>query len=338
MGRLPVRMLAVILAVTWAGASRRPARADDASIALAPGCDLVFASVDEGAALLGAEDEFIRRTSPYDRQARLRVGRPVSREEHRAFAARCVLPWSAEERQRVTTAVEGLGRRMGEFDVPLPPRVLLVKTSGDEEGGAAYTRGAAVMLPRSSLGSGGDGLRRLVCHELSHVVSRHAPDLRRRLFAAIGFRPCGDVVLPGDLEDRRLTNPDAPLFDHCIRVRCDGVERDMVPVLYSRDATYDGLSRRPFFATMEFRLLAVTTAEGQTARALLDDDGRAILRSPADVEGFFEQTGRNTTYLIHPEEILADNLVLLLGAAGGSEPATPDVLARLVEVLHRKGK
>jgi hypothetical protein len=30
------------------------------------------------------------------------------------------------------------------------------------------------------------------------------------------------------------------------------------------------------------------------------------------VPGFAEQVGRNTTYIIHPEEILADNFVLLI--------------------------
>lgn len=335
MGSMSIRVFAVGLAILGAGTVPRGALAGDGAIALLPGCELVFATVEEGAALVGAEDDFTLRTSPFDRQARLRVDRPVSREEHRAFAARCVLAWSAEERRSVGEAVEGLGERLGALDVPLPARVVLVKTSGDEEGGAAYTRGEAVMLPRAALRAGGAGLRRLVCHELFHVVSRHAPTLRERLYAAIGFQPCGDVVLPGDLEERRLTNPDAPLFDHCIRVTCDGIERDMVPVLYSRVAAYDSASGKPFFATMEFRLMAVEIADGEAARAVLDDDGRPILRAPAEVQGFFERTGRNTSYLIHPEEIVADNVVLLLGAAAGQEPASPDVLERLTDVFRQ---
>lgn len=331
---LPPKHLLVAGLVFLAAAGHGPATAADGILPLLPGCDLAFATVEEGAMILGAEDAFTRRTSPYDRQARLRVDRAVSREEHRAFAARCVLAWSPEERARIEAAVDGLGTRLAELDVPLPARVVLVKTSGDEEGGAAYTRGTAVMLPASAVRTGGDGLRRLVCHELFHVVSRHAPALRERLYAAIGFRPCGDVILPGDLEARRITNPDAPLFDSCIRVRCDGVERDMVPVLYSRVATYDHVSGKPFFSTMEFRLMAVEMAEGAAASATLDDANRPILRSPDDVEGFFEQTGRNTSYLIHPEEILADNVVLLLMASGGTAPQSPAVLERLRGVLR----
>ena len=336
MRRTAPRMLLVSVAFL-AAAGHRPGRADDAGIPLGPGCELAFASVEEGAAILGAEDEFILRTSPFDRQARLRADRPVSREEHRAFAARCVLPWSPEERRRISDAVGGLGDRLVELAMPLPARVVLVKTSGDEEGGAAYTRGGAVMLPSATVRAGGDRLRRLVCHELFHVVSRHGPILRRSLYAEIGFRPCGDVVLPGDLEERRITNPDAPLFDHAIRVRCDGVERDMVPVLFSRVATYDAAAGRPFFDTMEFRLMAVEMSEGRTAVPLLDDGGRPILRSPKEVAGFFEQTGRNTSYLIHPEEIVADNVALLLRTANAPAPASPDVIERIGRVLRRSG-
>jgi len=333
-----LRLLVTGLALL-AVAGHAPGRAaDDERIPLFPGCELAFASVEEGAAILGAEDEFILRTSPFDRQARLRTDRPVSREEHRAFAARCVLPWSPEERGRVAEAVAGLGARLAALEVPLPPRIMLVKTSGDEEGGAAYTRGTAVMLPTAVVGAGDERLRRLVRHELFHVASRHAPALRTSLYAAIGFRPCGDVVLPADLEPRRITNPDAPLFDHAIRVRCDGVERDMVPVLYSRVANYDAAAGRPFFATMEFRLMAVETPDGRPAVPLPAADGRPLLRSPQEVGGFFEQTGRNTGYLIHPEEIVADNVALLLGAAGGKPPASPDVLERIERLLPRSGE
>lgn len=333
----PIRTCVAVLALV-AAAGSAPGHADDGGIPLFPGCELAFASVEEGAAILGAEDEFIRRTSPFDRQARLRADRPVSREEHRAFAARCVLPWSPEERGRVVEAVGGLGDRLAALEVPLPARVVLVKTSGAEEGGAAYTRGTAVMLPAAVVNAGRERLGRLVCHELCHVASRHAPVLRERLYAAIGFRPCGDVVLPGDLEPRRITNPDAPLFDHAIRVRCDGVERDMVPVLYSRVATYDAAGSKPFFDTMEFRLMAVEVAEGRPAVPLVADDGRPVLRSPDDVGGFFEQTGRNTSYLIHPEEIVADNVVLLVSGAGKKPPASPAVLGGIERVLRQSGE
>jgi deoxyribodipyrimidine photo-lyase len=46
----------------------------------------------------------------------------------------------------------------------------------------------------------------------------------------------------------------------------------------------------------------------------VDDAGEPIMTKPEGAAGFFEQVGRNTGYLIHPEEILADNFELLVAA------------------------
>ena len=304
------------------------------SLPLGKGSDLVFATVAEGSGVLGMEDDFTRRMSPFDRQARLKAAGAVSGAEHRAFAARSVLEWSDRDRRRIAEAMRGLDVRFTQLGVGFPKRILLVKTSGDEEGGAAYTRGEAIMLPAKVFGSDLPALRRLLCHELFHVLSRSAPELRRKLYASIGFEPCGEVTLPGDFERRRITNPDAPAFDHGIRVRVDGVERWMVPVLWSRTSDYDAKAGKAFFETMEFRLMAVRL-EGDPVRGVpeIDADGAPIMTKPEDAEGFFEQVGRNTGYLIHPEEILADNFEILL--AGDRRPPNPEIVKRLGEILRQ---
>lgn len=304
------------------------------SLPLGKGSEMVLATVAEGSDVLGAEDDFTRRMSPFDRQARLKSAGAVSDAEHRAFAARSVLEWSARDRRAIAEAMRGLDERFTKLGVRFPKRVLLVKTSGDEEGGAAYTRGAAIMLPAKVLGSESPVLRRLLCHELFHVLSRWAPELRGKLYASIGFEPCGEVTLPRDFESRRITNPDAPAFDHCIRVRVNGVERRMVPVLWSRTADYDAAAGKAFFEMMEFRLMAVRL-EGDPVRGVpeVDAEGDPIMCKPEDTEGFFEQVGKNTGYLIHPEEILADNFEILV--AGDRRPPNLEIVRRLGEILRQ---
>ena len=49
------------------------------------------------------------------------------------------------------------------------------------------------------------------------------------------------------------------------------------------------------------------------------------------IRGFTEQVGRNTEYIIHPEEILADNFSLLL--AQDKAVASPDVLQKIRAIL-----
>jgi hypothetical protein len=50
------------------------------------------------------------------------------------------------------------------------------------------------------------------------------------------------------------------------------------------------------------------------------------------VSNFFEQVGKNTEYVIHPEEILADNFALLV-LGGGSNTPSPEVLRKMKTVF-----
>jgi hypothetical protein len=54
------------------------------------------------------------------------------------------------------------------------------------------------------------------------------------------------------------------------------------------------------------------------------------------VTGFFEQVGRNTQYIIHPEEIVADNFTVLI--LGEQNVPSPEVLEKIRKVLVGKAK
>ena len=49
------------------------------------------------------------------------------------------------------------------------------------------------------------------------------------------------------------------------------------------------------------------------------------------ITGFYEQVGRNTGYILHPEEILADNFVHIV--FNTENVASPDLLMKLKAVL-----
>jgi hypothetical protein len=52
---------------------------------------------------------------------------------------------------------------------------------------------------------------------------------------------------------------------------------------------------------------------------------------PDAVEGFYEQIGRNTGYIIHPEETLANNFVhLMTGKQGLKNPEIPEKIEQLL--------
>ena len=59
-----------------------------------------------------------------------------------------------------------------------------------------------------------------------------------------------------------------------------------------------------------------------------------VLASPEEVSGFFEQVGRNTKYVIHPEEILADNFALLI--LDEHNVPSPEILQKMRLILEQK--
>ena len=310
-----------------------------ATIALAqtettPSISLLFASLEEGREILRTRDGFIRRLSPFDRSARLKTDREVSESEFLNFVAGKVIEWDSADRKRVEQAFDRIRPALGEYSLNWPESVHFVHTTGEEEGGAAYTRGKAVILPRTRLDQSPEKLARLVAHELFHVLSRHDREIRDRLYRVIGFERCPEVQLPAPFARRRITNPDAPVNTHRIRVQLDGRQFWAVPVLYSRSERYDPLQEGSFFKYLQFRLLLEEVEAGPAIPAAPSDSAPRLVEV-REVSGFFEQIGRNSSYIIHPEEILAVNFALIV--TGETEFPSPEVAEGIRSVLRAAG-
>ncbi len=293
--------------------------------------EIEFASIEAAREVLGTRDEFVARLSPFDRAARLKAAGEVSEAEYLAFARAAGREWSNDERARLTEAFEAIAPRLAELLPELASPILLVKTSGEEEGGAGYTRGSAVMLPQAFTDA--RELERLLAHEIFHVASRGRPDLKRALYELIGFEECGELVLPPALAARQMTNPDAPANSHCIEISVDGEKAWGMPILLSRAERYDAAASQPFFAYLTLSMLLVERSSSPTAVRPLERDGRPVLVPFNRVTGLFEQIGRNTNYVIHPEEILASNFELLV--TGAEVAPSPQILERLRAELTR---
>lgn len=318
--------LTVLLAALW------PATAAPAWQAKRPA--IAFATIDEGRKILTTRDDFVVRLSPFDRAARVGTDKDVSEEEYFRFVSGNVLPWTPQDKAVVESAWSALEPKLEQMALPLPQKIILIETTGREEGGAEYTRANAIVLPQSSLdASHRDSVEAILAHELFHVLSRADPELRDKLYAAIGFQPCGEVAFPAELASRKITNPDAPKNDHCIRVQTSQGAVWAVPILFSRTSRYDAAKGGPFFDYLEFKLLVVQrTGSSATARATYDV-AHPVLLDVNQVSGFYEQVGRNTDYIIHPEEILADNFKLLL--LGRTNVPSPQILRKMAAILSQ---
>lgn len=272
--------------------------------------DLAFANIDQARQILATKDAFVERLSPFDRAARLKTNRAVTEAQYLEFAASAALGWEESDRKAISAAYDQVEAKIRALHLPLPPKFFVVKTTGQEEGDTVYTRQTAVMIPRSKIGG---NLPRLFAHELFHIASRANPALAERLYAVIGFTRCTEASYPANLAPRKLTNPDAPRNDYCIRVTLDGQSVAATPILFSRAASYDPARGGEFFDYLQLGLL-VRAASGE---ALATERVVGLQQ----VTGFFEQVGQNTQYVIHPEEILADNFALLVLDMNAKSPA-----------------
>jgi hypothetical protein len=79
-----------------------------ANVDVRTGCTAHFASSAEAAEILGQEDEFIHRLSPFDRAARMKTDKAVSEAEFLKFVKANAASWNEVEQKK-------LGRRLPLF-------------------------------------------------------------------------------------------------------------------------------------------------------------------------------------------------------------------------------
>lgn len=295
---------------------------------------VVFATVDEGKQILTVRDDFVQRLSPFDRAARLKTDRDVSEIEYLKFVGQNVLAWTENEKQKVESAFDGIQAQLKVLSLPFPKTIYMVKTTGNEEGRAPYTRGNAVVIPKDELAGSTTAIERLICHELFHVLSRANPELQERLYELIGFTKCNEIDFPAKLKACKITNPDAPRNDHCIRLQFDGKVIWAVPILFSSTEKYDVTRGGEFFVYLQFQFLLVERSGDSSDVRPVYDGPNPKLVGMEEVSGFIEQVGRNTEYFIHPEEILADNFTLLV--LEERNVPSPDILRKMKDVLTKR--
>ncbi|MGD8478309.1 MAG: hypothetical protein PVH05_01460 [Burkholderiales bacterium] len=286
----------------------------------------VFAPRAMAADVLVAEDEYTVRMSPFDRMLRLRSTSPVTQEQYLTELADNALDWTDADRARLTPMLQRLGDAIADFHLPLPAAVLLIKTTGQVEIGDAHTRANAIVMPQSSLYLDDEDVYFLLAHELFHVITRHDPRFRELAYALSGFRIGPEVSLPEAIAPLQITNPDAPRHDSYIDVRFNAHTITVMPVLLSRSAVFDPEIGSVLDRYWSLRLMVVVPTSSGQGLAPAMQNGAPVLLRLSQVEGYHEQIGRNTRYIIHGEEVLAENFALMLTGADVVEPERIEVL------------
>lgn len=301
-----------------------------AEVSLGSGSVLNFASRQTASGILAADDEYTSRMSQFDRMLRLKSTAPVSPSEYFGHMADNARDWTSADRARLDPLLQKLSVALDGYRLPLPPVVLLAKTSGEEEVGEGHTRANAIVLPRRSLSEDDDTLFFLLAHELFHVMTRHDAHFRRAAYALAGFRIGPEIRLPAAIAPLQITNPDAPRHDSFVEVRTGGSVVETVPVLLSRSAVFDPEIGDELDRYWTLRLLVVGRTSPGDVPFVKMRNGAPVLLRLRDVNGFIEKVGRNTRYVIHAEEVLAENFAFLVTGEAVAEPQRVEALRQLL--------
>lgn len=309
--------------------------------------------------LITTEDDFVRQQSRFDRQARLNLrytAVEVTEAIYLDYVSSQVMPWSDMEIEALRKIVKNLNLRFTNFKLGLPNKIYLVKTSGQEEGFAAYTRGLdTICLPANMVASiamaanFGDPLHPaqdlgyledVLNHECFHLFSKNNPKRRNALYQTIHYQVTENIVeLPnihwgerGDwtLPQLKITNPDGANLNTYIEMevpaipenaRSAKVRRALLPVLIAT-GPYDG---GVFFQYIQWQFLAIERDANKQWVVALNDAGQPLCYDSKPLLGQYRSlVGNNfSEEIFHPDEILAQNFVL-----ASQEPAL-DVLSNL---------
>ncbi len=275
---------------------------------LQPGTIVKPANLQRGKELITTPDEYTSVLSKFDLQSKTTRKDNVTLDDYLKNAASQVEDWTDAEKEILGKVVKSVSNKISALglNLKMPEKIEVVKTTMEEEGGAAgYTRANYIVLQDILLAATGT-LENLFIHELFHVLSRYNPDMREKIYNSLGFHKCNEVEYPKEIKERRISNPDAPHNNYYITVKYFDQPVDVMMILYS-DLEYHGGS---FFKYLQIGLMAV---EGDDNNRLpVYKNGRPLILHDDIVTNFYEQVGRNTDYVLHAEEISAEHFVRLL--------------------------
>ena len=265
-----------------------------------------FASRQEASELILAEDDYTLGWNAFDIASRLQDVHGT-KEQLLQKSAGETENWTDREMQTlniIADTINSIAAREGYY-LPCPERITVVKTRMTAESGAGgYTRGHWIAIESEMLAvAHTQRLEKMMAHELFHILTRNDRHFKQRMYATIGFMLTDHpLYFPPDLLAQRISNPDV-IYDSYSLFEIDSRLQMCTMLLYT-DRPYSGGAFFEYwnvgFVPLDENMLPVR------------QNGKTVIKTAREVAGFFEKVGQNTNYVIHPEEILADNFYLAL--------------------------
>ena len=309
-----------------------------AGIAFANDCvdssktEFIFADKAKGSELLKTEDDFTNNLSEFDISARLKTSKKVTKQEYLDFIGKQAMDWTEEEKLYLNTALGEIIPLFKKYKIMLPKEIYLVKTTGEEEGDSAYCRHNNVIVFSKNMINMADlnAMEELMIHEIFHIFSKNNLDVREKLYNSIGFYKTNELEFESTMAQYKITNPDSVSNSYYFNSTINGKKEKVMPILFAA-GDYDEAKGGEFF---DYMMLAFCALEenGDNTKVKKVNDNYALYTFN-QIPNYLSLVGENTGYIIHAEEILADNFVLLV--TNSKNVKTKKVITNMKKILKK---
>ncbi len=306
-----------------------------------------FANADKGRELMSNHNEYFKNLTQCNLDLRLHKN-GATLEEFKAFRQSQVLDYTDEEKKYIGDCIEFIENRLESLNCKLPfsDEIIFVKTTGMEETGAeAYTQKNEIYFTEKDLNdyySESDNIEKfseLLVHEMFHCLSRKNPEFRKKMYNIIGFSILDkDIVLPDLISNRIFANPDVERIDNYAIFSINGQETkcELASVFLETFEEAQALEWETsnFFEHLGIRLIPINdegvVEEGTVCYKIPEIDG--------GVDFFHAKVGKNTKYVIAPEECMADNFsyAVMYGQEGidANKFESPEIIKSILTILN----
>ncbi|KAA5533128.1 hypothetical protein F0919_11275 [Taibaiella lutea] len=287
-------------------------------------CTIELLDSKSAAEATNHSDDYTKALTSFDLQIRLGRKENVAEKDYLNLAASQALTWDEEDQQKLQQSFQEIEKFLesNKIHLNLPKKIQLLKTAGAEEFGAeGYTRENRIML---CVKGGQEINTHVVAHELFHVFSRFNADTRNKIYAIFGFQKCNRINTATAMDNRVITNPDCPFTEHFIALNIGGKDRHFALQLYST---------KPFeenFSLQNANIALLELENKNKQETPLIKDGKGVLLQLDEVPELFTKIGKNTFYVLHPEEISAEHFSMWIIA---KKVPQPEFFDKMKEVL-----
>lgn len=279
----------------------------------------VFLSKKDGELKITTDDKegFFEKIGILDMRLQMGIDNDLDslivKDQYISHLKKSVLKFKPEEKSVVSSTLDSclnmIYARFPKLDLP---QIELIKIDPNHYGPSVYyTRENAIIIPANELTNAHIGsLQAVMLHEISHILFRYNDDLKTQAYGLIGFKKKNKkIIYPPALKNRMLLNPDGLDNRFYIDLSLKEKEMKVVPIIISSKKAYsEAISG--FMSYIKFDLYGMKEEDGHF-RVLSNKNGISQL-GVEYMRPFFDQIKENTQYIIHPDEIIADNFMMLL--------------------------